>query len=395
VLHFHPFAAYRPIPTKSAEISCEPGGRLLLQEAVRRIEAFPNSWLQVIRDDVREHLHDPDAGERLFDRLTGEHWMLRDPQPHLYVYRQVRSTRKMVSLVAALEMSAAAQASILRVQARDEEQVRRTRQRDARLGVQAEVPLFAYQDHEELTCAIRGETNERPLAHYLGKDGATHTVWSCREPGPLIQLAGQLRSLVALSGDELFVDDADGEAPRRAVALTSIDQVTIRASHIAVFGGDAASLARRLNEFQNAGAIEIPENPGEPPSGFFDAYLGGPGHSSDGSGFWMRVRIPSAKPGQSAAANWDRTRFEQGVLSHWLTHGHHALPPRVRSFSAAIAPSHLTPLVHSGEASALFVFAAPSMGEILEIAQGHECVPHDAITLDQAVPSGLFVQPTA
>jgi uncharacterized protein (DUF1015 family) len=48
--------------------------------------------------------------------------------------------------------------------------------------------------------------------------------------------------------------------------------------------------------------------------------------------------------------------------------------------------------VDSGEAQAAFVFAIPSMDDLLEIAKGNETIPHHAITFSPVIPSGLFIQ---
>ena len=174
----HPFAAFRPIPAKSAEISCEPGMRLPPQEAARRLAAFPNSWLQVIGADVREKFNAPNAGATLFARMKNEKWICQDEQPQMYVYRQVRAGEKNVALIAALAMSPTIVSTFMRFQTSDHDVARQTWQRDLALTAHAEIPVLAYQDHDELSDVIHDNTNERPLTHFLGKDGATHTVWA-------------------------------------------------------------------------------------------------------------------------------------------------------------------------------------------------------------------------
>ncbi|MCE9619364.1 MAG: DUF1015 domain-containing protein [Planctomycetes bacterium] len=394
MFRIHQFAAFRPIPAKSADISCEPGGRLSLAEAMRRLEEVPNTWLPAVRADLRQKLGDPHAGVKQFERLKASKWLVQDPLPQMYVYRQVRGEKKSVALIAAMDLSENFLKGILRLQAGDAAKAQETSEQDRQLGAHAEIPLFAFMDQEELGSAIRGSTIERPLAHFLGKDGATHTIWACRETALVTKLVNDLKSLVAVNGDELYSAEgaSPGRPPARAMALVEFEHISIHASHLIVQGGDEAALEKKLAELLESGCAKNPENPGMPPAGFFDAYLRGTAATS-GKGSWIRCRIPPAKPGHSPAANWERTRFERGVLEPLLSAGNQVNSPRKCSVSATISPTALAQMVDSGEAAAAFVFAIPSMEDLLEIARGGEGVPHGAITVDLAVPSGLFIQP--
>lgn len=247
------------------------GMRLSLTEAAQKVEAFPNSWLQVVRADVREKLNAPDAGTRLFERMKNEKWICQDAQPHMYAYRQSRAGKKFVSLIAAMEISPTVSSALLRFQKSDAAVMHQTWLRDKELTAHAEIPVLAFHPNEELSDVIQSATNERPLAHFVGKDGATHTVWACKETERVAQLVGQLNSLVILSGDEMFARAShlsNSASVLRAVALTAIERVSIRASRILVSGGDANLLEIKLGQFQDANVRETPENVGDPPPGF-------------------------------------------------------------------------------------------------------------------------------
>ena len=399
MFHIHPFAAFRPIAAKSAEISCEPGMRLSLQEAAQKVEAFPNSWLQVIRADVREKLNVPDAGTRLFERMKNEKWICQDAQPHMYAYRQARAGKKTLALIAAMEMSPTIFSKLLRFQKSDEDAVRQTWLRDEALTAHAEIPVLAFEPNEELSDVIQGATNERPLAHFVGKDGATHTVWVCGEIERMAQLVAQLNSLVIVSGDEMFAHAthaANSSGMLRAVALTAIDRVSIRASRILVSGGDATALQMHLNELKDSAVHESPENVGDPPAGFFDTYMASAQSAQvDGApltGSWKRRRLPAMKVGHSVAANWDRTRFERMVVQPWRSAHASIEKIEIHSMNSVVSLGQLTNFVDAGQAHAAFVFPIPSMEDLLEIARGTESIPHHAITFSPAIPSGLFIQ---
>lgn len=399
MFQIHPFAAFRPLAAKSAEISCEPGMRLSLTEAAQKVEAFPNSWLQVVRADVREKLNAPDAGTRLFERMKNEKWICQDAQPHMYAYRQSRAGKKFVSLIAAMEISPTVFSALLRFQKSDAAVMHQTWLRDKELTAHAEIPVLAFHPNEELSDVIQSATNERPLAHFVGKDGATHTVWACKETERVAQLVGQLNSLVILSGDEMFARAShlsNSASVLRAVALTAIERVSIRASRILVSGGDANLLEIKLGQFQDANVRETPENVGDPPPGFFDAYMfNTQSTQNDGAtatGSWKRRRLPPMKAGHSVAANWDRTRFERIVVEPWKSAHEFTEKIQIHSMNSVVSLGQLTQFVDSGQAQAVFVFPIPSMDDLLEIAQGNESIPHHAITFSPAIPSGLFIQ---
>ncbi len=407
MFRIHPFAAFRPIAAKSAEISCEPGMRLSLQEAASKVEAFPNSWLQVVRADVRKILSEPEAGTRLFERMKSEKWICQDAQPQMYVYRQARMGKKNLALIAAMEMSATIFSSLLRFQKSDDEAERQTWLRDEALMAHAEIPVLAYEQHEELSDFIHSVTNERPLAHFVGKDGATHTVWSCTDTARAAELVAQVNTLVNLSGDEMFAHatHAGNTATMlRAVALTHIGRVIVRASRILVTGGQPALLAESLREFQDSAAAQIPDNGGDPPAGFFDTYIAvcnSPNQTAaTGGGSWTRRRLPPIKPDVSLVGNWDRTRVERTIINPWIKVCESTHKTEIHSMNSVIRLEQLTQFVDSGEAQAAFVFAIPSMDDLLEIARanalskasGRDNIPHHALTFSPAIPSGLFIQ---
>ena len=113
--------------------------------------------------------------------------------------------------------------------------------------------------------------------------------------------------------------------------------------------------------------------------------------NSDG-GPWTRRRLPLAKLGHSNAANWERTRFEQAVLTPWTQASADAAAIQIHSMNAAVSPAQLTQYVDSGQAHAAFIFSRASVADLIEIARGNESIPRHAATFNAAIPSGLFIQ---
>ena len=160
----------------------------------------------------------------------------------------------------------------------------------------------------------------------------------------------------------------------RAVALTAIERVSIRASRILVSGGDATALEMRLNELKDSAAHESPENVGDLPAGFFDTYMASAQSAQVGgaplTGSWKRRRLPAMKAGHSVAANWDRTRFEHMVVQPWRSAHASIEKIEIHSMNSVVSLGQLTKFVDSGQAHAAFVFPIPSMEDLLEIARG-------------------------
>jgi len=80
------------------------------------------------------------------------------------------------------------------------------------------------------------------------------------------------------------------------------------------------------------------------------------------------------------------------VITPWIGACEAGEKITIHSMNSVISLAQLTKFVDSGEAQAAFVFAIPSMDDLLEIAQGNETIPHHAITFSPAIPSGLFIQ---
>ena len=366
MFQIHPFTAFRPIPAKSAQI-----------------------------------ISDAEAAALEFERLKSEKLIVQDEQPRMYIYRQARAKEKYFSLIAAMEMSPTIFVKLSHLQDYDQQVASQTWQRDFKLKAHVEIPVMAFEECDELLDEMQGVANARPLTHFLGKDGATHSVWACQDAARLAQLVGQLQSLVVLSGAEMLARDthSQGATPAlRAVAFTPIQRVTASASHILVSGGDGALLKKNVLHLQESIVESSEQEMGQPPSGFFDTYMASAPELKTGTnslaGRWTRRRLPLPKLGDSKAANWERTRFERAFLTPW-TQASADTPLQIQSLHSGFTRAQLAQYVDSAQAHAAFVFAPTSMQDLLDIVRDHERIPRNAASFSARIPSGLFIQSIA
>ncbi|HKW95663.1 MAG TPA: DUF1015 domain-containing protein, partial [Methylomirabilota bacterium] len=190
-MRLHPFRAIRPAPALAATIASPPYDVISRAEAAALARGNPLSFLHVCRseidlpDDV--DAYDPRVYARArenLDALLAQGALTREPEPALFLYRQVMDGRAQVGVVGCVHLDDY-EADVIRKheKTRPDKEDDRTRHVLA-LDAQAEPVLLAYRGRSEIDRLVAATIAARPLYDFATADGVAHTVWRVDQAAP-------------------------------------------------------------------------------------------------------------------------------------------------------------------------------------------------------------------
>jgi uncharacterized protein (DUF1015 family) len=186
-MRINSFSAVHPAPSRAAQVACVPYDVINTAEARELARGLPYSFLHVIRSEIDlpenvDHYDDrvyAKARENL-QRFLREGLLIRDSQPSVFLYRQVMNHRAQVGLVCCCHVDDYVSDVI-----RKHEKTRKDKEDDRtrhvlELNAHAEPVFLAYRDAPAITDLMEADMNDRPLFHFVARDGVTHTIWPAR-----------------------------------------------------------------------------------------------------------------------------------------------------------------------------------------------------------------------
>ena len=179
-----PFAAYRPAPGRESRIAALPYDVYNREEAVRVVEANPDSFLAIDRAETGFGLevdtYDPKVYERA-DRLLRERIaagdFVRDSQPCFYLYEQTFQGRSQTGIVACASIDDYRNNVIKKHEnTRADKEQDRIRHVDA-CNMQTGPIFLAYRGSQELRRILAETKKKEPVFDFISEDGVGHRGW--------------------------------------------------------------------------------------------------------------------------------------------------------------------------------------------------------------------------
>jgi uncharacterized protein (DUF1015 family) len=106
MIRIHPFAALRPTAAHAAEVASDPYDVISTEEARERAAGKPRSFLHVVRSEIdlppETDCHAAavyEQADRNLQAMITAGSLLRDPEPGLYLYRQIRNGQAQLGIV--------------------------------------------------------------------------------------------------------------------------------------------------------------------------------------------------------------------------------------------------------------------------------------------------------
>ncbi|MCR5183607.1 MAG: DUF1015 family protein [Opitutales bacterium] len=179
-----PFAALRPPSVFAAQVSSLPYDVMSHAEAVAMARGNERSFLHICRADIdtgEAEIHDAVTYERSRENLKSfleKGYLLRDPKPCYYIYRQVMDGRVQTGIVACASVDEYLNNTIKKHElTRKEKELDRIRHFDE-CSCQTEPVFLAYRKQEGISTTVREWIKfHKPVYDFRSDDGVLHFLW--------------------------------------------------------------------------------------------------------------------------------------------------------------------------------------------------------------------------
>src|SRR5690606_2783778 len=223
MLRINPFTAIRPAPNKAAQVACVPYDVINTAEARELAKDSPISFLHVIRAeiDLPEDINPYDdavyaKARENFQQFLSQGVLTRDSQPRVYLYRQVMNHRPQIGLVCCCHIDDYANDII-----KKHEKTRKDKEDDRtrhvlELNAHAEPVFLTYRDQPAIDKQVELDVNDRPLYHFVARDGVTHTIWEVADAQPYVEAFKQVPCAYIADGHHRSASATRAGMERRA-----------------------------------------------------------------------------------------------------------------------------------------------------------------------------------
>ncbi len=198
-----PFAGLRPAPGHAADVAAPPYDVLNTEEARARAAGKPWSFLHISKPEIDlpagTDPYSPAVYAKAAENLAAlieQGILVRDAEPHYYLYRLVMGTHTQTGIVAAASV-AAYQNNLIRKHefTRPDKEDDRVRQIDA-LNAQTGPVMLTYRHSKVIDEIVKMLTTAEPAEFDItADDGIQHSLWLVRDAVQAAQLSDALEAV--------------------------------------------------------------------------------------------------------------------------------------------------------------------------------------------------------
>ena len=404
-MRLNPFRAVCPPPDLAPQVASVPYDVVNRGEAAELARGNPHSFLHVGRSDIDlpEELDPYDAriyrrAREALDELLARGTLLRDPEPRLFVYRQIMDGRPQTGVVGCVHVDDYEHDVI-----RKHEKTRQDKEDDRTrhvltLNANAEPVFLTYRGRVEIDRMVEAITPTAPLYDFTAPDGVRHTVWRVPDswalartfdPVPLAYVAdGHHRSASAWrAGKELRAGNpshrGDEEYNWFLAVLFPSDQLRILPYNRVVRDLNGQTPARVLERLGGLGKLSPATDPVPERSGVFGVFL---------DGRWQRLELnPAAIDRSDPIASLDVSLLQDRVLSPILGIGDPRTDKRIDFVGGIRGTAELERRVRSGEMAIAFSLFPTTLDQLMAVSDAGHVMPPKSTWFEPKLRSGLFV----
>jgi uncharacterized protein (DUF1015 family) len=404
-MRLNPFRAVCPPPDLAPQVASVPYDVVNRGEAAELARGNPHSFLHVGRSDIDlpEDLDPYDAriyrrAREALDELLARGTLLRDPEPRLFVYRQIMDGRPQTGVVGCVHVDDYEHDVI-----RKHEKTRQDKEDDRTrhvltLNANAEPVFLTYRGRVEIDRMVEAITPTAPLYDFTAPDGVRHTVWRVPDswalartfdPVPLAYVAdGHHRSASAWrAGKELRAGNpshrGDEEYNWFLAVLFPSDQLRILPYNRVVRDLNGQTPARVLERLGGLGKLSPATDPVPERSGVFGVFL---------DGRWQRLELdPAAIDRSDPIASLDVSLLQDRVLSPILGIGDPRTDKRIDFVGGIRGTAELERRVRSGEMAIAFSLFPTTLDQLMAVSDAGHVMPPKSTWFEPKLRSGLFV----
>ena len=400
------FRALRPVPELAARVVSPPYDVVSRSEAAALAAGEPMSFLHVGRSDIDlpEDVdpHDPRVyhqARRNLDRLAADGVLVRDPDPALFVYREVLGARAQVGVVGCVSV-----ADYERDVIRKHERTRPDKEEDRTrhiltLDAHAEPVLVAYRGTADVDRLV-GDAMKAPALYDLTTaDGVRHTVWRAPDAAALVDgfarvpcayvadghhrsAAARRAALARRGGDPR---GAEAEPEWFPAALCPADQLAILPYHRLVRDLGGLTAAEILTRLGRVGRLSAAAGAAPPRAGSFGIYL---------ERRWHLLELaPDSVDRTHPLRSLDGWLLGERILGPVLGIADQGTDPRLDFVGGIRGTQALEARVDAGQAALAVSIFPTSMEQLMAVADAGAIMPPKSTWFEPKLLSGFFVHP--
>ena len=392
-----PFRPWLPAPDQAQAVISPPFDVPTRAEAAAMARADRRSFLHVVRAEVdlpgEVDAYDARVYERARRSLAGlqeQGVLLRERRPALYLYRMEDGAHRQTGVVACVR-AADYESGLIRTHertraAQEDDRVRHMRA----LGAHPEPVLFTFRAPIGMRDLLDRSARGEPLLAATDADGVRHLVWRAAHAAALAAAFEQIPHCYVADGHHRSAAAArvaaGGPSAHFPAVLFPAEELRILAYNRAIRGlgpcGDEGTLLRRLGMLGRLvpAAEPVPERAGS----FVIRLRSG----------WHQLHLaPAADERGDLVASLDAERLHRAVLGPLLGVGDPRTDDRFIPVGGRDSVARLERLVDSGEAAVGFSLVAPTVEQMLAVADAGAVMPPKSTWIEPKLRSGLFVHP--
>jgi uncharacterized protein (DUF1015 family) len=404
-VRLQPFSALRPDPKLASRVASVPYDVVSRSEAAALARGNPQSFLHVGRSDIDLpddiDPHDPriyhQARESL-DRFVAEGILIRDPEPVLYLYRQIMEGRSQTGVVGCVHIDDYENDVIRKHEkTRPDKEDDRTRH-VLTLNAHAEPVFLAHRNGDEVSALAETVVEGKPLYDFTTSDGVRHTVWRVGDTAPWRARFAAVSHAYVADGHHRSASAWRAGKERRSTnprhqgteeynwflaVLFPADQLTIMPYNRVVrdLGGKTADQV--LAELRRIGRVSPTSQPRPERAGTFCVYLGGG---------WYTVELdPATIDRRAPIGSLDVSLLQERVLAPLLGIGDPRTDQRIDFVGGIRGTAELERRVRSGEMAIAFSLYPTTMEQLMAVADAGCVMPPKSTWFEPKLRSGLFV----
>ncbi|MCI0364870.1 MAG: DUF1015 family protein [Phycisphaerales bacterium] len=377
-------------------------------EARELAQGLPHSFLHIVRAEIdlppQTGSYDDAVYAKArtnFERFLHDGVLIRDSRPRMYLYRQVMNHKSQVGLVCCCHID-----DYLNDVIKKHEKTRKDKEDDRtrhilELNVHAEPVFLAYRDEPRIDGMVRVDMNDRPLFHFIAKDGVTHTVWPVHDSQAYVDAfasdPGVPVAYIA-DGHHRSASAARAAAERRKAnrrhtgaeeynwfltVLFPASQLRILPYNRLVRDLHGKNAGQVLKELKTVGRLSQTSSTQPPGPGAVCIYL-------DRS--WHSLQFDPASIDHSEPINsLDVSLLQNRILAPILGIGDLRTDKRIDFVGGIRGPAELVRRVDSGEMAIGFSMHPTTMDQLIAVADAGSIMPPKSTWFEPKLRSGLLI----
>lgn len=401
-MRIQPFQAWRPTVATAAKVASVPYDVVNRSEAAALIRDNPLSFLRVTRSEVELPESTSPYADEVYAKAR-EHFLslqqrgalMRELEPALYLYRQVRQGRAQRGLVACCHVGDY-EANLIKKHEKTRQDKEDDRCRHI-LAVRAHSGLvfLTYRDNAAVDSLTQAIEVQAPLYDFTAVDGVQHTVWRAANSPALVKAFEAVPCVYIADGHHRAAGAVRVAAKQRAEHPTSngreaynwFPAVLFPASQLTVLpynrcvhdlnglteSGFIAAIQQRFTLAGNA-------NPTPPGPGHVAMYLGGN---------WYQLSWKS-NPHLDPVSALDVSVLQNSVLASLLGITDPRTDKRIEFIGGVRGTDELEQRVKTGAAAVAFSMFPVTVDQLMAVADAGQCLPPKSTWFEPKLRDGLL-----